>query len=427
MPDKAQPESWSPDPTHLRMLERYGGRRSQQAIALMAAGQLLAPAVKWLWNRRNKTEDYTITVPGVDEIYPELHEWVLERIPEDQRKAMIASTEDLSTHGQYGYEEKMELRLRYDGSREQHVVIDGHKVVVKVERENVPERVNLPENWRSFMEKITFIAESSQGRDAIVKMIEGLIEEKSKAEQPPTLWIPSKWGGEWARRGDLPERSLESTILKDGQLESIVTDLGNFLAEEDEYNRLNQPWHRGYIFHGPPGTGKTSVARALANHFDLSTYYLPLGDIDKDTNLMQFVAAIQPRSMLLLEDIDVFDAATERTDKKDQVSIAAMLNALDGVWTPHGLITVMTTNNRDALDEALVRAGRIDVDEEFSLLDESQALQIIAFFNGCTDATCAGVDAADFVGESPADLIEAIKQTKGKDHEASSNRLHAVP
>ena len=76
--------------------------------------------------------------------------------------------------------------------------------------------------------------------------------------------------------------------------------------------------------------------------------------------------------------------------------------ALDGVWTPHGLVTVMTTNHRAALDPALIRAGRIDADEEFSLLDEEQAARLAGWL-GEPDSSNG------FAGESPAQMIQTLR------------------
>src|ERR1035438_2233732 len=137
-------------------------------------------------------------------------------------------------------------------------------------------------------------------------------------------------------------------------------------------------------------------------------YYLPLGDLEKDADLMSLVTDIDLKSMLLLEVVDVFHAATERNDE-DGTTIAAMLNALDGVWTPHGLVTVMTTNNRDRLDDALIRAGRVDVDEEFTALDEDQAAKLSEYI---TERPCDNRLAESFAGKSPADLIKALRKTQ---------------
>lgn len=393
----------------LALMGRGGGRRTERVLAAVAAGQVLAPLAERAYKRIRRRDDFTLTVPASDDIYPVLHEWVLARMPETDRKALIATTTsalEVNYSGQPA--EPARVRLRYDGNREQSVSIDGHRIKVSVVREDVPaaaRSTNADPSWMRYMERITFCASTVEGRGAIIAMIEGVLADRLSEDLRPAVFLPSRWGSEWVRRGDLPMRTLDSTILKSGQLERLVADLSRFLGAEADYDRLSQPWHRGYLFHGPPGTGKTSVARALANHFGLPTYYLPLADIEKDANLMQFVADIKPRSVLLLEDVDAYHATTSRKEKHDAVSIAAMLNALDGIWTPPGLVTILTTNHRDALDDALVRAGRVDVDEEFTALDEEQAERMIDYFG-------SDLFSRDWTGCAPADLIEAVRRSE---------------
>lgn len=388
----------------MSVIDRYGGERGQHVLALAAAVQVAAPGIKWVVERLRRNAGYTITVTGTDGIYPDLHEWVLARIPELERKSLMAHT----TMGEYrsapGKRTTPRIRLRYDGSREQQLVLDGHKVTVAVQREEVPRGGSIEENWRELLEKITFTTSSVGGRDAIVKVIEQLVEERENETGPPALMIPARWGAQWINRGDLPPRTLESVVLKEGQLERLVDDLEEFLESEEQYDKRYLPWHRGYLLYGEPGTGKTSVARALANHFGMPIYDLPLGELDKDADLLSLVTQVPARSVLLLEDIDVFSAATTRTDEKGKTTIQAMLNALDGLWTPHGLVTIMTTNDRDALDPALIRKGRIDVEEEFTVLDDDQATRLARWYTGHTLTT-----AASATGRSPSEYVETLR------------------
>lgn len=385
------------------LIAQGGGKWGRRAVTAAAVAQLAWPSVKaareWY---RHRNGHYSLTIQGEDPIYAEVHAWVLSKMPDVDRRLLQANTEIVYDNDD---NESVDIKLGFDGSVMHQVNIAGHSVTVNVARESMPDRVSLTsDNWRLSMEKIMFTADTVAGRAAVIEELKCLADKKYENDEPPALMMPSRWGGGWQKRGDLPTRGLDSVVLKEGQLERLRDDLGDFLSAEERYIRMSQPWHRGYLFHGPPGTGKTSVARALATEFDLPTYYLPLGDIAKDSDLMQLVAAIKPRSVLLLEDVDGFHAATDRSDEKDHASVATMLNALDGVWTPHGLITMMTTNNREALDPALVRAGRVDVDEELSDLDVYQAMRL-------AERLVPGghPSALKFEGKAPSELIEHIR------------------
>jgi chaperone BCS1 len=173
-------------------------------------------------------------------------------------------------------------------------------------------------------------------------------------------------------------RLLDSVILQPGEKEHLVQDIENFRRSKQRYACLGVPYHRGYLFYGLPGTGKTSLVSALASNFELSIYSINLADFNERT-LMNAVNQITPNSVLLFEDIDCMNRSkarppsqprtsdgTQTRDEKENVAdrngvtLSGLLNVLDGFYAPTNVLFMMTTNRIETLDEALLRPGRID-------------------------------------------------------------------
>lgn len=174
------------------------------------------------------------------------------------------------------------------------------------------------------------------------------------------------------------------------------------------------------MYEGPPGTGKTSVARAVASNFGLDVWYMPLADVQKDSQLLSVLSRIGPRSMLLLEDADVFHAATQRNDDSG-VTLSGLLNGLDGISTPHGLLTVMTTNTPDVLDRAIIRPGRIDLVEHFGNADSDQAQRLLNYWYG------TAVTLPEGLSLSPAEVIEVCKRNSDPEIAAVELKTGGTP
>jgi hypothetical protein len=390
-------------------------------IALgIAAGQAVWPSVQWAKKRLKSHREFTVKVPNdcSDDLYNELHEWVLSLLPPGQQKALVAYAAsrqrmyipDLDDDDD-GYRSRRRktqsrLRLRYDGSRDQHVSIRDHKIKVSVSDGNPAG------NGKSYQPpEIVFTASHISARDAVLEEINTILLAKQEKSHTPVFRMLNQYD-EWERIDDLPGRSLGSVILPSGQLQRLTGDISKFLADEEAYGRRSVPWHRGYLFEGPPGTGKTSAARALACHFSLDMWYLPLSGVKKDTDLIKIVLGVKGRSVLLLEDIDIFHGATNRNDNTGTATLSGLLNALDGIVTPHGLITIMTTNEPEMLDPALVRAGRIDLTEHFGLSGPDEVARLIAWWYDVPVTAELVEQLPSSVELAPADVAEICKQHK---------------
>lgn len=188
--------------------------------------------------------------------------------------------------------------------------------------------------------------------------------------------------GNWSRPQNRLARPIGTVNLDEGQKEMIVEDIAEYLHPETKawYQQQGIPYRRGYLFYGPPGTGKSSLAMALAGQFKLDIHIISLLDKNLDDyNLNRLMKSMVGRPAILLEDVDSagisrdfnesddedsdddYDTRYRRRQQKSRVTLSGLLNAIDGVGAPEGQVLIMTTNHKEKLDDALIRAGRVDV------------------------------------------------------------------
>lgn len=151
------------------------------------------------------------------------------------------------------------------------------------------------------------------------------------------------------------------------ELEAVYAELQVWLKGRDWYSDRGMPWRYSALFHGRPGTGKTSFIKAVAQDLDLPIHNIDVASMSnlELTEAWSECLADAP-CIVLFEDIDrVFDENHDiKTHGTKVLTLDRLLNCMAGTDDSSGVIVFMTANNPADLDPALLRPGRLDVHVE---------------------------------------------------------------
>lgn len=237
------------------------------------------------------------------------------------------------------------------------------------------------------------------------KIVDDIMEYGSEkyTNKELTQFFSSDRDGYWDKTSSKKARPMGSIFIPEEQKTKLINDIHEFSNREQWYNDMGLTHRRGYLFFGPPGTGKTSLAAAIAGLFKKDIYKISLGAIDNDSALTNAFGRVNAGSIILLEDIDAMGSSavnsrdSEETSSNDGITLSGLLNVLDGVDSiGRGTLVIMTTNYPEKLDSALIRPGRCDVKINLGKpCDDVRKAMFLKFFPDCEDIAGEAVKATE--------------------------------
>jgi hypothetical protein len=203
----------------------------------------------------------------------------------------------------------------------------------------------------------------------------------------------------------------DDLVLGESVVNLVRKDFESFLNREEWFRNNRLPFRRGYLLHGPPGNGKTSLIRAMVNTSGLIGYSIRLFQENTDDGHLEKMfrlAANSAPSMVVIEDIDRAFPRVPSSGVRCNVSLQQLLNCLDGIDSQDGVIVVATANDPTVLDSVILRRpGRFDRVVALPAPDRKLRLRYFSKFNPHLndEALVRAVDDSD--GLSFAQLKEA--------------------
>lgn len=257
-----------------------------------------------------------------------------------------------------------------------------------------------------------------RSRKTIVEMIENFRWKPDPTKVNAFMWSKTYW----ERVATTNIRPLNTVIMDPLVKADIIRQIEFFRANAAWYHNRGLSHKKTFILHGVPGTGKTSIIKALAGHYGMNVATINLTSMS-DESFAQAMASVPDNTVVLIEDFDsagsthrrksppkpmdathgsadwaakstaviesvrkngdgilrALDAPTTVEDEKPftLLTLAGVLNTLDGIIGLDNQIVFMTTNHLEKIDPALVRKGRVDHIYEVKPLTHPQVVEYI--------------------------------------------------
>jgi transitional endoplasmic reticulum ATPase len=208
-------------------------------------------------------------------------------------------------------------------------------------------------------------------------------------------------------------KGLRELHFDDEQRTNLLS-LASRLENIDEVEAMGGTVPKGVLFEGPPGTGKTAVAKALAKDsgwaFLSTSAQALLSEPDELDHIVKKAMDLRPCIVFIDEADDLLQDRS--TNAWGKAATNKLLALMDGNTALHDILFIAATNFADTLDAAAVRGGRFSERFEFKKPDENTVVMLVRQF--MTEKSTAKF-ASDFTPEAVAEILTGHSPADIKD------------
>jgi transitional endoplasmic reticulum ATPase len=233
----------------------------------------------------------------------------------------------------------------------------------------------------------------------------------------------------------LVEHWTWDSLILDPAIKAQLQQLQAVIEDPEAAVRFGVEPPTGLLLAGPPGTGKTSVAKVLAAQAKCSFYPIAGADViskwvgESERNIRQLFerARANKPSIVFIDEIDAVAGSRGQVETHDS-HVNQLLSEIDGVSGQRGVFVVGATNRPDQLDPALLRGGRLSRTIVLGLPDEEARHALLCLMTARMPTVGVRLEelARDTDGLSPADLkglcqeaaLAAMARTTGTEGQA---------
>lgn len=219
-------------------------------------------------------------------------------------------------------------------------------------------------------------------------------------------------------RPTVEEWTWEKLVLPDG-LKRELMQLQLLVEDPERARAFGVEPPTGVLLTGPPGTGKTTIAKVLAAQAKCSFYPVSsatitskwLGESERNIQRLFHRARENRPSIIFIDEIDAVASARGEWGSYDK-EVNQLLTEIDGMGGQRGVLVIAATNRPDQLDPALLRGGRLSRVIEIPLPDASARKTLLSLYSD--KMPLVGVDlsvlASESEGMSAADIKALCQQ-----------------